>query len=496
MCAMKQEQFQPQLTPAFVAEALGLSIPGLRAQSSSQFSSFKFTGLSIDYRTAQPGQLFVAIKGEKFDGHDFIPTAITQGVKGIICQKDHVFNGGTEATVFAVDDTLAAYRKLSGAWRRQFSIPLILVAGSAGKTTTKEFLAALLKGRWPQVLKTTGSQNGFVGIPLTLLELKKENGAAVIEVGIDEIGAMDQHLDLIAPTGSIVTSIGPEHMEKLRDIPTVAREEGLALTRVDAQGGLVAINLDDPWLRPYSLTLRKGNRICYSLEGATPPPNAYTIKEEQIVRGRLEDEGQTLIVKGQGLIDLRLTLPLLGKHNATNLLGAVAVARGLGLDAKEIQAGLQTFQSAPGRSEIKTLPLAEGGQATYLCDYYNSQPPSVVAALNLLTDLALRTGSSGIRWACLGDMLELGKDEEKFHRDIAGPLHSHGVDTVLLYGDRMKWLQDELGKNGFKGKVEHFGTQTDLANRLRAEVKNGDVVLLKGSRGMKMEEVWKALAPT
>jgi UDP-N-acetylmuramoyl-tripeptide--D-alanyl-D-alanine ligase len=447
-----------------------------------------YSAVVTDSRKLQPDCLFVALKGEKFDGHDFIAEAIAGKARGVICRKEFADLYASDARLFAVDDTQVAYRKLGAAWRREFSIPLVAVAGSVGKTTSKELLTAILCGRWPQVLKTQGSQNGFVGIPMTLLELAPKHGAAVIEVGIDEIGAMQDHMQIVGANAAILTAIGPEHLEKLRDVPTVAHEEGLALQHVIGAGGLVAVNLDDPWIRPFSVTLRGGRKLAYSLSGTALPSQASGITEADVLRGSLSDDGRAMTVSGAGLNGLRVELPMLGKHNAMNLLGALALARGLGLNEGEIAAGLRTFvgSGAAGRSELRELP----GGTPAVCDYYNANPTSVEAGLELLTQVA----GTRSRWACLGDMLELGPDEESFHRGLALKISELRVENVLLYGQRMKWLQDELQKRGF-GQSKWFESHHALAEHLKTEFKAGEALLIKGSRGMRMEEVWKLFEP-
>lgn len=385
----------------------------------------------------------------------------------MICERGKAVPG---AICFEVPETVAAFRQLGAAWRREFSIPLVLVAGAVGKTTTKEILSAILQGKWKSVLKTQGSQNGFVGIPMTLLELKESHDAAVIEVGIDEIGAMEQHLPLVEATVAVLTAIGPEHLEKLKDIPTVAREEGFALQYVADQGGLIAVNLDDEWIKPHA-ALPRGSKIRYSLSGA---PDAD-------LRGELSASLDAIAVTGRGFQGARFELPMPGRHNAQNALAAIAIAVGLGLTEQEIRAGLAGFKAPEGRSQVRAL--ADG--TPVLCDYYNANPTSTEAALELLTQMA---SSGKRRWACLADMLELGPDELSFHRGLASKIRSLGVERVLLFGPRMKSLAQELG-----GTAEHFETHAALASRLASELRSGDVVLIKGSRGMKMEEVWKLL---
>ena len=340
------------------------------------------------------------------------------------------------------------------------------------------------------MLKTQGSQNGFVGIPMTLLELKKNHGAAVIEVGIDEIGAMQKHMDLIQADAAVITAIGPEHLEKLIDIPTVAREEGFALETVSRTGGLVAIRMDDPWIAPLEPKLNSPKKTLYSLTDSNLHAPSSS---NHWIQGRLSEDGSELNCFGANLASeatpLRLKLPLLGRHNAINLLGAVAIAYGLGLNAEEIHKGLLTFRGADGRSELKQLPSG----SPVVCDYYNANPSSVEAGLDLLTQISSRTSPSRPRWACLGDMLELGTNEEQFHRDLSKKISALKIENILLYGKRMKWLEDELKKQGYSGTLVHFNSHRELATSLKSRIQPGDAILIKGSRGMKMEEVWKAL---
>lgn len=474
-------------TPAFVAQALGLSLP--EKDPSTQL--IPWTRITTDSRKIVPGCLFIALLGEKFDGHQFIAAAIQQGARGIVCQKDFLtLSIPSGIFLFPVENTVQAYRAIASAWRQTFSIPVISVAGSVGKTTTKEILTAILKGKWPQTLKTQGSQNGYVGIPMTLLELRADHQAAVIEIGIDEPGAMQQHLELVRPTASILTAIGPEHLEKLGNLQTVAHEESIALrwtAEAQPEKNLIAIHLDDPWIQPLWETLSSGKKIGYTLDPSLKSwaqklsPNAFGL----FLGSYLEDE--TLQVDGPGFHAETFNLPLPGRHNAQNCLGAIALAAGLGLTPQEIRQGLQTFQGAEGRSELKTLP----GPTPVLCDYYNAQPASMAAGLDLLNRMAQPQRLT--RWACLADMLEMGREEEQLHRDLAEKIISQKVENVLLYGTRMLFLEDELKKRGFQGFVQSFPNQQALAETLLQRIQPGDAVLIKGSRGMKMEEVWKRL---
>jgi UDP-N-acetylmuramoyl-tripeptide--D-alanyl-D-alanine ligase len=318
---------------------------------------------------------------------------------------------------------------------------------------------------------------------MTLLELRQDHEVAIIEVGIDEIGAMQQHMSLISPNTAVITAIGPEHLEKLRDVPTVAREEGAALSHVAKSGGNVVINLDDPWIRPHLMTLKEGRKVPFSLHGATAPMD--------MISGELSPNGRQLTFQGLGIQSTTLSLPLLGTHNASNLLAAVAIAASLGLTADEIKSGLSYFIGAEGRSQIQELP----GPTYVVCDYYNAQPASMSAGLDLVDQVAQNSSKTKTRWACLGDMLELGPNEEQFHRELATKIIDLKIEHTLLYGTRMAFLADELEKQRYQGHYAHYSTHADLSAALTQGVKPGDAILIKGSRSMKMEEIWKVLEP-
>jgi UDP-N-acetylmuramyl pentapeptide synthase len=245
--------------------SLSASSPDLNAWTHHRFSEF-----TTDSRKIAAHSIFVAVRGERFDGHAFIEQAIAAGATGILAKAQTIAERGYERqfpkVFFAgVTDVQAAFRRLAQAWRAQTKIPVIAVAGSNGKTTTKELLAAILEGRFHSVLKTTGSENGYLGIPITLLRLRSSHQAAVIEVGIDDVGAMTEHIDLVRPTHTVLTVIGPEHLEKLGTLETVAREELLAFSETEKNGGCSVVNLDDTWMatasehltQPWKFSLRE-----------------------------------------------------------------------------------------------------------------------------------------------------------------------------------------------------------------------------------------------
>lgn len=479
----------PRITPGFLLQKLRLKNvlrPNL-AHDRALHAKFDakpdapFRRVLTDSRKVGSSDLFVAVPGEKFDGHDFVEQAVAQGASAILSEKPcpRALDGKT--WYFHVEDVTEAFRALAAAWRATFKIPVICVAGSVGKTTTKELLASLLAGRFRKVVKTLGSQNGFLGIPMTLMELEADTEVAVIEVGIDEIGAMAQHMDLLRPTHTLLTAIGPEHLEKLIDVATVAREELVAFEKTVNAGGKIYVNWDDAEIARGAPALQKAKSKGFSLNA---DPRAE-------LQGRYDPSRSTLTVAFEGekfdAETAHFECPLPGEHNARNLLAAVSVAHDLGLNVDELREGLRTFKGVGGRSQLAELPALG---VRVLCDYYNANPASVEAAIGLLSGLGAQHG--GRKIACLADMLELGTDEEKLHRGLARTVASNRIDHVFLFGERMRALADELKRSGFSA-VESFDEKPALAARLKSLLRKGDVVLIKGSRGMRMEEVWQFL---
>ncbi len=482
----------PCFSAQFICQALGLN-PGDFAPKALQTTVF--STITTDSRPPQPGALFVALPGDHYDGHDFLQAALEQGAQGLLLHRGAAGDIPPGVLVFRVADTLQAYRQLSQSWRQQFTLPVVAIAGSVGKTTTKELLAALSLGKWPLILKTQGSENGFVGIPKTLLKLTPDHGVALIEIGIDAPHSMAYHLATVQPTHAVLTRIGPEHLEGLGSLEVIAFEEGQALEWVAQHGGEIAFPTDDPWIKPP--TAAKPSQIWNYTVHEQPQPQAGTTQVR--LTGHFAPEAQTLEILGLETA-LNLSLPLPGRHNADNLLAAVAMATSLKLTPTEISRGLPHFQGLQGRSQVKRL--ANGVQL--IADYYNAQPTSMEAGFALLQQLTFSQPTThtstrqGKRraWAVLGDMLELGVSEESLHRALATSLLRLKIDNILLLGACMAFLADELQKRGFPGTLKHYTDRQALASELKQGVfslQASDVVLVKGSRGMKMEEIAAAI---
>lgn len=469
-----------ELTPQLVAEALGCDRDHVRVPASG--APARFSAVSTDSRTAGGGALFFAIRGDKFDGHAFLADVGKVGAGGAVVTHGTKLPPGTEdLTVYFVDDTLEAIRKLAAVRRAKFEGPLVAVAGSVGKTTTKEFLAAVLRGRYRRVLKTEGSQNGFLGVALTLLRLDAADEAAVIEIGIDAPGAMAKHLEIVRPTAAVVTTIAEEHLENLISLEIIAREECLPLQWVARHGGIAAVNADDPWLAPLCTHGDFAKATRYALLQDAPP------RRDGLLWAEVDRKSRTLHVHAFQGKTAFFPIPLPGDHNARNLLAAVAIAHGMGLSETQIRNGLATFEAPKGRSELRAL--SNGAQI--VCDYYNASPASMRSGLEMMSQIA--KSRAGTTWACLADMLELGADEERLHRELADPLIKSTAGHILLTGPRMKALHDELLKRRAPGQVLWFENPEQLGAAIARGIKGADTVLIKGSRGMRMERALEAL---
>jgi len=256
-----------KLTAAWLAQILGLSKPN---------RDNNFESISSDSRTITKDQCFLAIKGDAFDGHDFIDQVVSKGVQGIITQNPV---SAPNVWVAQVKDTVTAYRQVASAWAASFKTPTLAVAGSVGKTTTKEILAHILNHHFQNVLKTEGSENGFIGIPKTMMRLNANHKAAVIEVGIDDLGNMQQHLELVKPQTAIVTAIAEEHLEQMKTLENVAREELMALDYVLAHGGTAIANLEDPWtLEWLKKQNKKENILGFCMQASSNPTRVVTVE--------------------------------------------------------------------------------------------------------------------------------------------------------------------------------------------------------------------------
>jgi UDP-N-acetylmuramoyl-tripeptide--D-alanyl-D-alanine ligase len=432
-------------------------------------ASVEFQGISTDSRTVQPGDLFIPLRGDKFDGHDYLTQAIQRGAAACLSEE---MIGGLLVPVVKVADTLKALGDLAAAVRRQFPGPVVGITGTSGKTTCKEMLAAILEHVGPG-LKSAGNFNNLIGVPLTLFGLRAEHRWAVVEMGMSARGEIARLAEIAAPNIGLITNVGAGHLENFEGISGVARAKGELFISLPAEG-VALINADDPEVRmlPVANGVRKvlfGRSSDAAIRASDIAAHNASVSFDLTVEETVQ----------------RVTLPLPGRHNVANALGAAAAAAVLGVGLKNIAAGLGAFKPCPGRMELLELP----GDIVVLEDSYNANPLSVHAALDALYDL----GSHGRRIAVLADMLELGPSSPELHHQI-GTLAAERADWLFTYGTLAKEIARGATDAGLPSKQVFVANSHDqLAARLLEVLQAGDRVLIKGSRGMRMEKVTAAL---
>ncbi|MHB8092580.1 MAG: UDP-N-acetylmuramoyl-tripeptide--D-alanyl-D-alanine ligase [Syntrophales bacterium] len=456
--------------PAFSAMELLESTGGKLLRGGIQWECY---GISTDTRTLETGNLFVALQGENFDGSDYLTKAIQKGAAGLLIQIDRQSKLATvpeNVPALGVSSALQAYGAIASRWRKNFTIPLVAVTGSSGKTTTKEMLAAIVS-RTMKTLKTEGNLNNQIGLPLTLLKLRKEHQLAVVEMGTNSPGEIAKLAAIATPDIGLITNIGPAHLEGFGSLQAIAEEKGSLWTMMAGKGTAI-INNDDTAVA--SLALRwEGKRLSFGLN------DGADITARNIANAGVEGAHFDLFLDG---IAIPVFLAVTGRHNVKNALAAAAAAWALGLSREEIAAGLGDFRPVSGRTEI--CKLANG--AHLIIDTYNANPGSVAEALRNLQELQQR----GKAVAILGDMLELGKASEKWHREIGTIVAAGTINSLFLKGELTKSLAEAAIKDGFPAdNITFFEKPEEVVSRLRPILKKGDWVLIKGSRKMKMETV-------
>jgi UDP-N-acetylmuramoyl-tripeptide--D-alanyl-D-alanine ligase len=431
------------------------------------------SGVSTDTRTLAAGNLFIALSGENFDGHDCLAMAAKRGAAGLLIRADaaeKLAMAPEEIPVIAVPDTLKALGGIARAWRQRFPIPVVAITGSSGKTTTKEMVAAIAS-RTRNTLKTEGNLNNQIGLPLTLLRLRKDHELAVVELGTNSPGEIAILAAIAVPDVGLITNIGPAHIEGLGSLEAIREEKG-SLFEVMAGRGAAIVNQDDPEIGLLAGRLQ-GKRVTFGLD-----PGAV-ITARKVETAGPEGVHFDLVIDGIGA---PVFLAAVGEHNVRNALAAAAAAWALGFDRSEIAAGLAAFRPVPGRSEIRQL----GNGAYMIIDTYNANPASVREALKTLR------GLQGSRKAVviLGDMLELGDRSEEWHQEIGDLLADSDIQDLFLKGSLTKAVAAGAIRMGFPAeRIAFFDDPEEVVSSLRSRLKRGDWVLIKGSRRMKMEEV-------
>jgi len=428
-------------------------------------------GVSIDSRTLGVGEAFFAIRGPRLDGHDFVADAASRGASCVVVH--HVPDPiPTGVPVVLVEDTTRALGRLSAAHRAKFNIPVVAVTGSNGKTTTKELVAAVLATRW-RVLKPESSFNNQWGLPLTLLRLAPEHEALVVEIGTNQRGEIATLAALAGPNVGVVTTVAAVHTEFLGSLSGV-REEKVALVRGLPAEGWAILNADDD--RVAGMARDTAARVLTYGQSALAAVRAVGAVEEspEGLRFSLEAGGERESVN----------LAFAGRHNVTNALAAAAVGVALGLGLSEIARGLGNARPVKGRCGWR-----EAGGVRILDDTYNANPASVQAAL----DTAVAHRGNRRLLVVLGDMLELGAVAEEAHRETGRRVAATGAVEFLGMGKHMRLAVESAHAAGL-AEARHTTTFEDTVAHLLKRVAPGDLVLVKGSRGMRMERVADTLA--
>ncbi|MGE5770036.1 MAG: UDP-N-acetylmuramoyl-tripeptide--D-alanyl-D-alanine ligase [Betaproteobacteria bacterium] len=424
------------------------------------------SSVSTDTRSIAPGSLFVALRGERFDAHDFLVQAVAGGAAALLVADAARVPPGVPAVV--VEDTRLALGRLAAAWRRLFVVPVIAVTGSNGKTTTKEMIAAILKAAFGDaVLATRGNLNNDIGLPLTLLGLDAGHRAAVIEMGMNHPGEIAYLASIGAPTVALVTNAQRAHLEGMGDLDEVAREKGSIFAGLAAEG-VAVINADDA----YAGTWRR-------MAGARPV-RTFAIDRPADVRGSVHQHGLDITLdltspEGQAAIALRIP----GRHNARNATAAAAACLAAGIPLAAVVAGLESFAGIKGRLQRR----AGIKGAEILDDTYNANPDSVRAGIDVLAS------TIGRKVLVLGDMGEIGEASGQYHDEIGGYAKSQGVDRLFALGEAAQQAVRNFGEGG-----QHFADLDKLIAAVDKELGPETTVLVKGSRFMKMERVADALA--
>ena len=433
----------------------------------------KFDSITTDTRKITPGALFVALKGERFNGEDFAAKAVEMGAAGVLVSSAYAGLVDLPATIIqAAGDTQLAYQQLAGFWRQKFQIPVIAITGSNGKTTTKDMTASVLSAKFP-VLKTQANFNNEIGLPYTLLQLNEMHQAAVVEIGMRGLHQISALAPFAAPSIGIVTNVGETHIELLGSIENIAKAKSELVEAIPA-GGTVILNNDNPYTAAMKDKAAEGVRIVtFGID------NDSDIKADELVSNdnsttfkcRLGREGQVC----------QLTIPMLGRHNVANALAAAAAGYCLGLSCEEIARGLSELNMTGMRFECRQM-----GEYNIINDAYNASPMSMKAALATLHELTAAKHQRSV--AVLGDMLELGHVAVSAHRRVGQQAAEAGVACLVALGDMGREIAAGAKEAGMK-QVFACDTHQQAADQLKKLLKPGDTILFKGSRGMAMEKI-------
>ncbi len=422
------------------------------------------SGYSIDSRTIQPGELFFAVKGERLDGHDYVEQALAKEAVAAVVQKDQVDRYAAKSQLLVVDDSLVALQTLAAAVRRLWGKPLVAVTGSAGKTTTKDAIAHLLSTRF-RVLKSEGNFNNHFGLPLMLLKLLPEHDTAVIEMGMSHAGEIAALAKIAQPNIGVVTNVAPVHLEFFHSVADIARAK-YELVASLPMGGTAVLNADDEYVSQFGRDFH-GKVVTYGLRSSA---DVWADHVEQRGPGGSSFE---LIV---GACRENVALPLVGVHNIYNALAAVAVALERGITPSDAAKALAFLTPSDKRGQVVKVD-----NITVINDCYNSNPKALESMVSALASMPARR-----RIVVAGEMLELGSAGAEMHRRAGSYIAEQKIDLLLGVRGLAQHMVEAAEKSGMQ--AEFMATPEEAGEWLAREAKPGDIVLLKASRGVKLEQ--------
>jgi UDP-N-acetylmuramoyl-tripeptide--D-alanyl-D-alanine ligase len=433
-----------------------------------------FRGVSINSRTVKKEELFVCIQGEKFDGHNFLGEAINKGAAGVILSNpDHLseemIGEGDSPFVIQSQDTLRALQDLASYQRTRFPFQVIAVTGTNGKSTTKEMIASIVETKY-KTLKTQGNLNNHIGLPLTLLARKPDHEVGVLEMGMSAAGEIKRLSEIAKPDIGVITNISAGHLEQLKTVKDVQATKGELFDSLNEEGTAI-VNADDPLVLELAKSLRT-KKITYGIE-----------QPADVQASNIQNKGSQGFTFTAKIFNQTLSVNLsqIGYCNIYNALAALAAGHSLGISGKDMNQGLEKYQQIPQRNEQIHY---EG--VTLINDAYNANPQSMREALKTLSEF----NTQGKRFLIIGDMLELGPLSESAHHELGQEITLSQVDHLVTVGPLASLVAESAKKNSRHPlQIGKFTTHAEAVNYLLRNVKKGDCLLIKGSRGAKMENV-------
>ncbi|MDG5785910.1 UDP-N-acetylmuramoyl-tripeptide--D-alanyl-D-alanine ligase [Evansella sp. AB-P1] len=434
-------------------------------------TNMEVKGVSTDTRTIQKGNLYIPIVGENFNGHDFVNVAVENGAVGALWQKNQP-SPPEDVPLLYVEDTLLALQNLGKSYLETLPAKVVGITGSNGKTTTKDMVSSVL-GTTYKVQKTVGNYNNHIGLPLTILQLEEDTEIAVLEMGMSGRGEIELLSTIATPEAAIITNIGESHLQDLGSREGIS-EAKLEITTGLKEKGTLVIHGDEPLL-----TEKVANSPFHIVTfGSTDKNDYFPVHIQQ------NNDGTFFTINGRE--DTELFIPVLGKHNINNALSAIAIAEMLNVTISNIKKGLERIKITAMRMEL--IQGADG--VAVINDAYNASPTSMDYAIELVQDLK----GYKKKIVVLGDMLELGDKEESFHYDVGKKIDPSKIDFVFTLGRLGSKIAEAAKFNFSESKVISTNDKATLITNLKEIVEDGDIVLVKGSRGMKLEEVVSALS--